>query len=57
MFSIGLAAASLFILLLGLTILRALDDRLPPNASLLCDMLDTLDNRPSDHAPSTVKHA
>ncbi|BDQ34207.1 hypothetical protein [Pseudodesulfovibrio portus] len=57
MFSIGLAAASLFILLLGLTILRALDDRPSPNARLLCDMLSTLDNEPSDHAPFTETHA
>ena len=44
MFSLGLAAALLFTLLLGLTVLRVLDGRLPPNARLLCDMMAPLDN-------------
>ncbi len=39
MFFLGLAVALLFLLLLGLTVLRSLDDRPAPNAALLSKLI------------------
>ena len=61
MFSLGLAAALLFILLLGLTVLRVLDNRPSPNAEVLCELATFFEKNIPDHKaqtlPSNAKHA
>ena len=51
MFSLGLVVALLFILLLGLTALRALENRPGPNAEMLADMMVPLQEDDNGHAP------
>ena len=50
MFSLGLVVALLFILLLGLTILRALENRPGPNSEMLADMMASLQEDDNGHA-------
>jgi len=63
MFFLGIAVALLFILLLGLTVLRALDSRPNPNAELLCELMaplrqDRHDNEiPHRIAPADTERA
>ena len=53
MFFLGLVAALLLILLLGLTMLRTLDHRPNPNAALLCDLMASLQQ---DRHDSEIPH-
>lgn len=52
MFSLGLAAALLFILLLGLTVLRVLENRPSPNAEMLCELMSALVHKTQTVHPS-----
>lgn len=49
MFYLGVTAALLFILVLGLTVMRLLDNQVSPNAVLLADLINDMESgQPAD---------